>query len=249
MVSIYTNNTLRKFFTLLMVGVFTLPALAKPPEKRSILDRIENSALFNSLSKWVIKEYSKGLMDLKDYNVTSDEGKTIIMTKHSAGSVGVILYEFATGDGPSSRYFDESSLFTQEVMQSPGVRWMMEQYRAQYASDSLTALHPGFDQFNARYQFSPVLVPLRPNTWKFSIEQHIKTLELKNLSQLLLGSFNADIQCIDDTTLRIHIWNRTSKKSLFGGFARRLQRPLLLGTVKQHLIFEFSLEEINSINN
>ncbi|MBO6515756.1 MAG: hypothetical protein JJ975_04315 [Bacteroidia bacterium] len=220
---------------------------AKPPEKRSIFERIENSALFNAASRWAVKEYSKGLLKVEDYNLTSERGKQNIMQEHSVATIGVILYEFATGSGPSSRYFDETSLFTQQVKQSPGIEWMVSKYAAQYNSDSLVHISRDLNQYNVRYQFSPMLVPVRTNTWLFSIQEHLKTLEYKNLSQILLGSFNADILYVDDQTIQVHLWNRTSKKSLFGGFGRRLQRPLLLGTVKQHIVFELSIAEINSI--
>lgn len=240
-----TSRLKRLFSTLIIIGLCLPSAVPKPPEKRTLLERFENSALFNSLSKILVREYSKGLLDDKVYNLTTDYGRNNLTHESSIACIGVILYEFATGDGPSSRYFYQSDAFTQEVMNSPGVYWLLRQYKNQYGSDSVHQFDSNYNLYNYRYQFSPMLVPLRPKTWEFSVDQHLMTWELQNLSQVLLGSFNADVVQVSPNTLRIHLWNKTSKKSLFGGFGRRLQRPLLLGTIQQHVVFDMNISEVN----
>lgn len=247
----YSSHIRRILSTLTLIAVIGLAArqnaVAKPPEGRSLLQRLESSFLFNSMSRWVVREYSKGLLDEQKYNFVSDQGRENIVSESHIGVVGVVLYEFATGDGPSTRYFDSTSPLTRQIIESPGVYWVLNQYATQGDYQYGSYFDTSFNLLNCRYQFSPLVVPMRPGTWEFSIQQHIRTLESQNLSQILLGSFNADVIAPDSGHLYIHIWNKTSKKSLFGGMARRLQRPLLLGTVSQHIVFELTPDEVKNI--
>ncbi len=218
-----------------------------PPEKIRLLERIESSKWISHSAKWLLREYSLGLLSKTDINVLSSLDANRYLLESEVGASGVILYEFATGTGPSTRYFYENSAFTKSFIQSPGVSWILNSYLTQYDSINIDSFQSTKDLFNIRYQFSPLLVPFRPNTWDFSVQQHIETLNRKNLSQIIVGSFNADILYVDSKTIQLHIWNKTSKKSLFAGIGKRLQRPLPLGTVQQHIIFNIRISDLDCI--
>jgi hypothetical protein len=242
-------TAIRSILGAFLIGFFLSGnlSMANPPEKKTIWQKIENSFLFNSATRWAVREYSEDLLEMNRVDISTEDGKQAIIDSSSLGTVGIILYEFATGEGPASRYFYKSDPFTQEVLRTPGLYYTLNQFASACDSSINTQFDSGFHVNNIRYQFSPVLVPIRPSTWQFSVEQHLATLEARTLSQVLLGSFNTDIHVLNDSTIRLHIWNRTSKKSLFGGFGKRLQRPLWLGTVEQHIVFELSFEEFDAI--
>jgi hypothetical protein len=215
-----------------------------PPERLNILERIESSKWLNFSAKWILQNHSMSLLNREDVEVLSTLSKKRMLEESEIGTAGVILYEFATGDGPSTRYFSRSDKFTTSFKQSPGVQYLLKQYVATYSGDSFHFFDSCNDVLNYRYQFSPVYKPLDLNTWDFSLKQHFETWDKKNFSQIILGSFNADIQYVNDSTIRIHAWNRTSKKSLYGGFGKRWQRPLPLGTTTQHFTFKLTLSDL-----
>jgi hypothetical protein len=225
------------------------PAIAGPskqqntPETIRFLERIESSKCLNTVSKWLIRNHSINLLSNEDVSVLSSFDKSNIIDKSKIGTAGILLYEFATGEGPSTRYFYKRHEFTQSFIHSPGVQYVLEQYHQQYDSNRLKSFDSCFDAYNSRYQFSPTLVPFKLESWDFSLIQHFETWDRKNISQIILGSFNSDIQYVNDSTIRVHAWNKTSKKSLFGGIGNRWQRPLPLGTTNQHFVFELTLKQ------
>lgn len=220
--------------------------VANPPEKIRLLERIESSKWLNSSSKWLLKNHSMNLIKKQEVELLSTFDKEKLLTESEIGTASVLLLEFATGEGPSTRYFTKEDSFAQSFIKSPGMRWMLNQYANQY--DSLSTFDSTLNLYNYRYQFSPVLQPFDLTSWDFSLTQHFETWDSKNMSQIFLGSFNADIQCVNDTTLQIHAWNKTSKKSLFLGLGNRWQRPLPLGTIDQHFLLELSIEEIRQLS-
>ena len=215
-----------------------------PPERTNILERLESSKWLNTSAKWVLRNHSMSLLNREDVEVLSTLNKRRMLKESEIGTAGVILFEFATGEGPSTRYFSKSDIFTSSFMRSPGVQNLLNQYTASYVCDSFSAFDSTKDLLNCRYQFSPKIKPLDLKSWDYSLTQHFATWDRKNFSQIILGSFNADIQYINDKTIRFHAWNQTSKKSLFGGFGKRWQRPLHLGTTTQHLTFKLSVAEV-----
>mgnify|MGYP000002680480 CR=1 FL=1 len=219
--------------------------VTNPPERVNILERMESSKWLNHTSKWLLKNHSLNLINKQEVEVLSTLNKNQLLTESEIGAAGVILYEFATGDGPSTRYFTNSDSFTISFMSSPGMYWVLNQYMSQY--DSVAQFDSGMNMYNCRYQFSPLLVPFDLTTWDFSLNQHFATWEGRNISQIIVGSFNVDIQYMSDTTLQVHAWNKTSKKSLFLGLGNRWQRPLPLGTIDQHFIFELSMGDVRRL--
>lgn len=219
----------------------------KPPEKKSLLQRIESSKWLSHGAKWMLREYAKDLLTEEEIVALSSLDKSTIVNSGEIGTTAVLLYEFATGIGPATRHFNQNDSFTQSVLRSPGMQWLLTNYRNQYEVDSLIQFEADKDQSNVRYQFSPLLFNADQNNWDFSFQQHLMSFDQQNLSQFMLGSFNADIRYVDEQTIQIHLWNQTSKKSLFGGLGNRIQRPLPLGTTRQHITCNINLETINNL--
>jgi hypothetical protein len=249
------ENFMRLFFLicLFFFGINKLSAdesadnIKNPPEKMRILERIESSKWINSSSKWLLRNHSNKLLSREDIETLSSLNKSKLLKNSEIGTAGVLLYEFATGDGASTRYFTDSTKFTESVSKSPGMSWIAAEYLRQYDTAEMGSFDSSLNMFNVRYQFSPSVLPLKLNTWEFSLMQHFETWERKSFSQIILGSYNADLQCINDSTIRVHIWNKTSKKSLFAGFGKRWQRPLILGTTEQHVVFNLTRSQMISL--
>lgn len=193
----------------------------------------------------MLKNHSMNLIKKEEIETIASFNKDVLIHESEIGTAGVLLFEFATGEGPSTRYFNKSDSFTQSFIRSPGMQYVLSQYMAQY--DSLACFDSTLNLYNYRYQFSPMLTPLDLTTWDFSLTQHLATWDSKNFSQIIIGSFNVDIQYKTDSTIQVHAWNKTSKKSLFLGLGNRWQRPLPLGTIDQHFVFELNVEEVLTI--
>lgn len=206
---------------------YTLGVEANPPEHRW---QKSNSFLLHTITRYALIDYSKGL--LEEVPQLSSENKDLLISESSNAAVAIILYEFASGSGPSTRYFYDSQPFVNTIKFGPAMQWVMQQYVGRGCKPIE----------NLRYQFSPLLTPFKPNTWGFSVREHYRTLSKENLSQFVLGSFNAEIMNSGDSVY-VHLWNRTSKKSLFLGFGKRIQRPLPFGTISQHIYLVYSKEE------
>ncbi|MFT4522826.1 MAG: hypothetical protein ACI8ZN_001778 [Bacteroidia bacterium] len=219
-------------------------AYSKPPKFSKFKQHVGNVFLLNKVSRFVLIEYSKGL--ISNIDELNESGKNDIMMNYKNGTSAVILYEFASGLGPSTRYFYDDHPFTQNLKTGPGVKWFLNSYLNGYDSFP-TQLDTIANVYNLRYQFSPLYYPFVPKTWGFGIKQHCKTLANRNLSQFVLGSFNADITYLDSNTVQLHIWNLTSKKSLFWGVANRIQRPHYFGTTKQHIYMSFTINELDEL--
>ena len=74
------------------------------------------------------------LINKEEIVVLSTLNKNQLVTESEIGAAGVILYEFATGDGPSTRYCTNADSFTISFMSSPGMHWVLNQYMSQYDS-------------------------------------------------------------------------------------------------------------------
>jgi len=216
---------------LLIMFVVPLQSAADPPEKKH---QNGNSFLLNTISKFALIDYSKGL--LRNVDRLNEESKDELISKSANGTVAILLYEFATGLGPSTRFFVDDQPFTREFKKGPAMRWTFYTYFENGCTDML----------NLRYQFSPKYKPFKPSLWPFNITQHYRTLSEHNLSQFVLGSFNADIKNIDDK-IYVHVWNVTSRKSLFWGLGKRVQRPAPLGNIEQHIFLEFTVSDARGL--
>jgi hypothetical protein len=204
---------------------------ADPPEKSL---RKGNSFLLNTISKYALIDYSKGL--LKNVNKLSESSKDQIIDKSAHGTVAIILYEFATGLGPYTRFFHEEHPFVHELRLGPAMRWTLYTFFENGEKD----------QRDLRYQFSPLYKPILQSKWPFAVTQHYRTLSEHNLSQFVLGSFNSDVTTYQGKVY-VHLWNVTSRKSLFLGLGTRVQRPAPFGNAGQHVYLVFTMDEAISL--
>ena len=216
--------------TVLLIVLSLTPILfapANPTPNRSLLDFAGSLSLYRFSTKRM--PYVRNL---------DRELKQNVIDTSARQTVYILLYEFATGTGPSTRYFTHNEPFAKKISEGPAVDWLMQVYLDSAENcDSLPTLR------NIRFQFSAKVIPLDFSTWGFAIKHNIKPLRSQNLAQFMLGSFNADIVPTKDSTLQVHLWNRTSRKSYFIGIGKRRQRPLPLGTVRQHVSFAIPWNE------
>jgi hypothetical protein len=202
-------------------------APANPTPRGTILDLAGSLSLYRFSTK-----------RMPHVRFLNRELKQQVIDTSARQTVFILLYEFATGTGPYARYFVHNEPFAMKISEGPAVDWLMKTYLDSAALyDSLPTLR------DVRFQFSAKVIPLDLSTWGFAIKHNIKPLKSKNLSQFMLGSFNADIIPTKDSTLQVHLWNRTSRKSYFIGIGKRRQRPLPLGTIRQHVSFTIPWHE------
>lgn len=193
-----------------------------------------NQGIIQRIGKWALLRWSE--KRLKNVSDLDEQAKTRFLAKSSRAGVAIILYEFATGTGPSIRYLDERTQFARDIVKGPAIKYLTEEY---------VALHDGDGSLTLRYQFSPL--PQKPGTWPFGLKHHLLTLTGGHLSQFMLGSFYASYDPRSNGHIHVHIWNITSRKSYFLRIGPRVQRPLPFGNVTQHVFIDLSPEEQNAI--
>jgi len=218
--------------------ILTLQSSAvQPPTPHSRSSINSQNWLLNQVGKIALQVYTYDI--LKNISDLDEKRKAEFFVKDEKATVGIILHEFATGTGPSVRYFDERTPFVQEIERGPAIEYLMHEY----------VNGPWFENLDTankmRYQFSALAKD--PSTWTFGVNQFFVTLGERNLSQFMLGSFFSNITPTDRGTLHIHIWNITSKRSYFLGLGPRVQRPLAFGNVTQHIYLEVSLDQAKEL--
>jgi|GEM_PF-3627360 len=226
---------MRKIVSILLLCSLAIATTdAKPPKVKEQRAKQLGIRLWSELGKRALIHHArKRLTDVTD--IESKKKEEYIATNAKA-TVAIILYEFASGTGPTTRYFYDGQPFTEEFKTGPAMEYMLNQFYSQTDSNQGKAI------YNGRYQFSGRAIPFVAETWPFSIQQHYLTLKQVNMSQFVLGSFNFSIVPTDSNTLRIHVWNTTSRRSLFLGIPHRVQRPMILGNVYQHIYMEVPFE-------
>ena len=218
---------------------------ANPPEKWLILKKVQGSLWINKSATWALNTYTTRL--LKKHKLGPlPRNKKQLLDSSSTGTVGVVLYEFTTGTGSKTRYFYDNSPFCNELKTAPGLKYVLNQYVEQYPRS-----HKYFDSSynlkNIRYQFSPIIKPLKFQSFEHSFIEHVRAVNNGSLEQFLLGSFYADVVAVDSDELIVHIWNHTSKSSLMLHVANSVQRPQPFGTVTQHAYIRLTYSQVNEI--
>lgn len=210
--------------------LFFLPAMvwADPPVNKK-LERENN--VFDFTAFLALKAFSKSL----NSTIKWDENKLAdSLVKHTTKlAVGVLIFEFATGNGPIKRQFTESDSFTQALKMSPAMKEIYKQ-----------VINDTFDNHKTyRFQFSPTK---SIKTWGPSLKRHYEVAKAKNLNQFFLGSFFVDVKRIGNT-LDFTISNETSRKSLYLTIFKKKRRPDLLGSIFQEFNFQLSRQELQKL--
>jgi hypothetical protein len=222
------------FLVLIHLHLFSFSALTPSPR----LPIFKEKGLVENIGASMLRRYTE--KRVSNLTSLSEFQKQDFFFKDPIASVSVILFEFSTGTGPDTRYFDRRSAFGEQIARGPAVRYLIKTYFDQMI-DTMTLVSSG----KMRYQFS--ILPQDPSTWIFGAKALAQVVKENNVSQFMLGSFFAQIEPIGDGRLRVHIWNVTSRKSYFLGLGLRVQRPKPLGNVTQHIFLDFSYQEARSI--
>jgi hypothetical protein len=219
----------------------SLSAASKPPKVKTHKVKNLGIKVWSELGKRALIHHAR--KRLTDVTNIDDKVKAEYIAKNAKATVAIIVYEFASGTGPSTRYFYDKQPFTEEFKKGPAMKYMLAKYYGQGDSGEIKPV------VNGRYQFSARAIPFVAETWPFSAQQHYLTLKQVNMSQFVLGSFNYSISETELGKLQIHVWNTTSRRSLFVGIPKRVQRPLLLGNVYQHIHMELDKDEVQLIRS
>lgn len=222
---------MRRIITILLPLLLITSAVhAKPPKHKKKVAKELGIKLWSELGKRALIHHAR--KRLTDVTHIDEELKNSYISTNAKATVAIILYEFASGTGPTTRHFYDGQPFTEEFKTGPAMEYMLQTYRELLDSTDQTVIT------NGRYQFSGRAIPFVWETWPFSLQQHYLTLKQVNMSQFVLGSFNYSIEPKPNGNLKIHVWNTTSRRSLFIGIPDRVQRPMLLGNVYQHIYME-----------
>lgn len=204
-----------------------LPVLSKKGTQTNIIDRLGQWSLVKFCEKNQISE--KGLQVLnKTHIICSDANKTAVL----------LVYEFATGTGPSHSFWYKYHPYTQLFLQGEGMKYVCKQFLLLNKNDTFQSIA------DIRYQFSARVIPFKPNTWYFAFSQNYKVLKANNMAQFVLGSFNVQVDVIDQELFHFTVRNLMSRRSLFIGLGPRVNRPKPLGTTYQTISFTLSKAEM-----
>jgi len=204
-----------------------LPVLNKSKNQSKIIDRLGQWSLVKFCEKNQISEKGLTVLD-KRHIIHSNANKTAVL----------LVYEFATGTGPEHSYWYKYHPYTQLFLKGEGMKYIGNQFLLLNKNDTFHSIA------DIRYQFSPRVIPFKPNTWYFAFSQNYKVLMANNMAQFILGSFNVRVEVINQDLFHFTVNNQMSRRSLFIGIGPRVNRPEPLGTTYQTISFSLSKTEL-----
>ena len=181
----------------------------------------------------------------EDVSQLREEDKQLIFKEDAVKTVGILLWEFATGTGKGSRKFQYGvHPFANSVFEGRIINEIVDEFNGKLKNDGYDFSKVGnSNKHRIWLEFSP---NSNPNSWMESLNKHIDS----NLPQFFIGGAFADVE-IQDKNLIIQIYNETSRSSLMlhiGSNYDRVpnseeQKPL--STIKQYIKASFKLETNN----
>lgn len=217
------------------LSVYSTPFNSPLPVIESAIGVNSKNSILDQLGRWSIVKYCK----LKGLNSTRNVSK--IESHRNPQAIYqtlTLLYDFATVSGPEHTYWRQNDAFTKEIINGRGTDYLCAAYLAGIGKDS------SFFIQQMRYQASAKVWPPKMKTWYFAIHENACLLRDSNLSQFILGSFNAVLTPVGLDSVHFYLYNRMSRKSLFIGIGPRVKRPKMLGTTWQHINFTLSVDEL-----
>ncbi|MBP5260166.1 MAG: hypothetical protein J6Z12_06030, partial [Paludibacteraceae bacterium] len=133
----------------------------------------------------------------------SENDKQNIFNTDGRKSVGILLYEFATGTGPTNRYLTvgESNSFVKQYLSGYVLDDILQQIY-----NRLNSEFKNNDEIDIYLKFSPDQTDLYD-----SAKKHIDS----NLQQIFVGASVGTAKRINEKQVLVTLSNRTSKSSLF----------------------------------
>lgn len=152
----------------------------------------------------------------QEIETLDEEGKQNIFKTSAEKTVGVLLYEFATGKGPSERRFtdiDNECPFVSMYLEGRIREEIINDLKAKLIKDGCRT----YDDFKNIYSDDGVKISLELTPGEqLSIGQSVERHFFSNLEQIFIGGAVATIKPTDDPSIiNVEIENTTGMKSLF----------------------------------
>jgi len=192
----------------------------------------------------IIKKVATFFLNGDEVSDMTESTKQLIFKSSEIETIGVLLWEFATGTGRDSRTFKygkhpfASMYFSGRIIEELNEKLSKQLRNSGYKKGD------DFDFERIGLEFSPTL---NPASWGKSLVKHKNS----NLSQFFVGGAVADVK-IYNNNLIIIITNETSRNSLMGHIPKNYNRDGTnkghnkpLSTIKQKLIMTYSLNNLN----
>ena len=180
---------------------------ASPSSSSSAETEISLSMIIDHLSVDVLKFIAKSLLPGVEDLV--EEEKENIFREDTQGTIAILLYEFASGEGEKSRTFNEQDAISKDIMKSDFVQKAIEDfYEKNLGKTELQST-------KFRYVFSPNLsIPSILN----SAEQHGKAgyeiFSKGDCLRLFLGSTSVHVKPVEEELL-VTVSDSKSRSSLY----------------------------------
>ncbi|WP_445455991.1 RHS repeat domain-containing protein [Flavobacterium sp. HNIBRBA15423] len=179
-----------------------------------------------------LKQTAKLYMDGEDMSNLNESQKQKIFKKDALKTIGILLWEFATGTGNESRTFEKGiHPFADDLISGRIIKEIITEFSEKAALDGYDFTMKGDSEtYKIALEFSP---NSSPSTWMNSLIKHIDS----NAVQFFVGGAIATVG-VKNNNLIIQIYNETSRNSLMlhiGGNYDRKNGNKSLSTIKQYI--------------
>lgn len=206
-----------------------------PPNERVSADQ---DSYIDKIAVKALKETAKLYIDGVDLSNLSEKEKQKIFKEDELGTIGVLLWEFATGTGKEVRKFDVGvHPFANRLMEGRILEEIVNEFNTALKAQGYAFNSVGnTDNVSIALEFSPTK---NPSSWLESLQKHANS----NASQFFVGGAVAKVR-IQDRNLMIQIYNETSRSSLMLHIAKNYDRKngnKPLSTIKQYINASYKL--------
>jgi len=206
-----------------------------PPYERANVDQDSN---IDKLAAKSLKETAKLYIDGVDLSNLSESGKQKIFKTDAIGTIGILLWEFATGTGKGVRKFEVGTHpFADKLMDGRILEEIVNEFNEKAKKNGYNFSNAGNSkEYNIALEFSP---NKNPTSWMESIKKHVNS----NAVQFFVGGAIAKVR-IQDNNLMIQIYNETSRSSLMLHIGENYDRKdgnKPLSTIKQYINASYQL--------
>ena len=205
------------------------------------------NAVIDKMSDCIV-EYALSLCP--EVETLDEEGKQNIFKTSAEKTVGVLLYEFATGKGPSERKFtdiDNDCPFVTKYLEGRIREEIINDLKKTLIKEACNA----YEDFKNRYSEDGVIIPLELTPGEqLSIGQSVERHFFSNLEQIFIGGAVATIKPTDDPSIiNVEIENTTGMRSLFLHITKDIEIPgTQLSNKKQLIITNIIIREDELFN-
>jgi len=203
--------------------------------------KAEQNGTIDKIAVAALKETARIFfyVDGKDFSDLSEADKQKVFKTDELGTIGILLWEFATGTGKEIRKFDVGiHPFADRLIEGRILGEIVKEF-----NDKLKARGYDFSKLentgtvNVALEFSP---NKNPSSWLESLIKHVNS----NPTQFFVGGAIAKVK-IQNKNLMIQIYNETSRNSLMLHIGKNYDRRngnKPLSTIKQYVNAKYRIK-------